>query len=654
MAASIRSALGRALGQAVGRRRARATRLALAGLIGALLLTAPILVSLLAVGDTWTTLAPMPAVADGTTPGGNFANGKLYVFSGGNPNAGTVPYGKAYDPATNTWSSATVPPFRGGMSADTVTIGSKLYYTGITYDCATPSPYVHIYDAVAGTWTNPTTIPSPRCSIAAAGLNGKLYLIGGWLNYVGAYTRVDVYDPALNTWSTAAPFPHVIEGATASTVNGKIYVTGGWIRTSSPPYGSYSQELWRYDPPPANTWTQLANMPTPRQSARSAVLNGTMHVLGGESGGVLLNTDEVFDPATGAWTTVAPMTVPRNYPIVGADSQHIYAVGGYSSNATSTVSTTTEMYTPFVATATAVTSSLNPSKFGQSVTFTATVSPVTPAIGTPSGTVIFKDGVTTLGTATLSGGTATYTTSALVAAGHSMTAVYSGDTSFTTSTSPALMQVVNRADTTTTVTSGPSPSAYGQSVTFTATVGVIAPGAGTPTGSVQFKDNGTPIGSAATLSGGSASFSTTQLTVGTHTITADYNAGPDFNASSSGGVTQTVNKANTTTAVAVSGSVSGTWQSKAAMPTPRHGAATGVVNGVAYVTGGYNAGHLATVQAYDPAANAWTMKPNRPGVQTSAASAVIGGTLYVAGGTDCCVEINTVYAYTPATNTWTA
>ena len=75
-----------------------------------------------------------------------------------------------------------------------------------------------------------------------------------------------------------------------------------------------------------------------------------------------------------------------------------------------------------------MTSSANPSIFGQTVTFTATVTATAPASGTPTGTVTFKDGAATLGTGTLSGGVATFAISSLAIGNHTITAVYGGDT----------------------------------------------------------------------------------------------------------------------------------------------------------------------------------------------------------------------------------
>ena len=207
------------------------------------------------------------------------------------------------------------------------------------------------------------------------------------------------------------------------------------------------------------------------------------------------------------------------------------------------------------ASMTALASSANPSVFGQSVTFTATVAAAPPGSGTPTGTVTFLDGGSSIGTGPLSGGVATFTTSALAVGNHTITADYGGDTNFDASSGllTGNPQVVNKADTTTSVTSSQNPSLFGQSLTFTATVASVAPGAGTATGSVTFLDGGSPIGTGI-LSGGVATFTTSALLVGNHTITTSYGGDGDFNGSTGSltGNPQAVNKANTTTTVASS------------------------------------------------------------------------------------------------------
>lgn len=191
------------------------------------------------------------------------------------------------------------------------------------------------------------------------------------------------------------------------------------------------------------------------------------------------------------------------------------------------------------STTTTLTSSLNPTTFGQTVTFTATVAGSGP---TPTGTVTFLDGAAALGTGTLNGsGVATFTTSALAVGSHSMTGSYGGDATDAVSTSPAVDQVVNMANTTTVDLSNVNPSTVGQSVTFTATVTAVAPGAGTPAGTVTFLDGVTTLGTGTLNGSGVATFTTSALTLGSHSITASYSGNGSFSASTSSVITQVVN-----------------------------------------------------------------------------------------------------------------
>jgi hypothetical protein len=186
-----------------------------------------------------------------------------------------------------------------------------------------------------------------------------------------------------------------------------------------------------------------------------------------------------------------------------------------------------------VSTATALASSLNPSTYGQTVTFTATV---TASSGTPTGSVTFKDGSATLGSSAVnSSGVATLSTSSLTGGNHSITAVCGGDSGHSGSTSPALSQTVNRAATATAVSSSANPSVSGHSVTFTATVSPSA-----ATGTVTFFDGSTSLGSAS-LSSGKATLSTSALSTGTHSITTTYNGDTNYAPSTSPALTQTVN-----------------------------------------------------------------------------------------------------------------
>jgi hypothetical protein len=151
------------------------------------------------------------------------------------------------------------------------------------------------------------------------------------------------------------------------------------------------------------------------------------------------------------------------------------------------------------------------------VTFTAKVSSKYGTI--PDGELVtFNDGTTAMGSVGLSNQMAAFTTSALSAKAHSIKAAYPGDASFAPSTG-SVRQVVNAYPTSTTLTSNLNPSQYGEAVKFT--VQVTSTGPSTPTGKVRFMDGTTSIG-AVMLSGGAGTLTKSNLTVGTHAITAHY------------------------------------------------------------------------------------------------------------------------------------
>jgi len=167
-------------------------------------------------------------------------------------------------------------------------------------------------------------------------------------------------------------------------------------------------------------------------------------------------------------------------------------------------------------------SNADPATPGQAVKYSVQVSAST-GNPTPTGTVTFFDNGVQIGTAqTLAGGTAevTVTYTNLQVGSHVITAVYSGDSTYSAASTtlanqevgiPATMQLSSNAD----------PVLTGSPVTFTFTA-TSNTGNPTPTGTVQFFDNGVAIGAAQTLAGGVATFTTSALTLGTHNITAQY------------------------------------------------------------------------------------------------------------------------------------
>ena len=189
---------------------------------------------------------------------------------------------------------------------------------------------------------------------------------------------------------------------------------------------------------------------------------------------------------------------------------------------------------PHSPTTTSLVSNVNPAAVNQQVIYTATV---TNQSGGPlTGTVAFKHG-TSATTVKLVGDQAVYRVTYPGSGTHLITATYSGDADNATSTSATLTEYVGLAPTTTALTTSGSPSHFGQPVTFTAAVkwtyGTVPDGE-----LVTFFDGTTTIGTGSTASG-VATFTTSSLTVKTHTIKATYAGDAKFKPSS-GKVTQVV------------------------------------------------------------------------------------------------------------------
>jgi hypothetical protein len=247
----------------------------------------------------------------------------------------------------------------------------------------------------------------------------------------------------------------------------------------------------------------------------------------------------------GPYTTIAPPPILTSNSYIdtsAAAGTNYYVVSSINASGESPDSAQASATVSSAPTSTSLVSSGNPSAFGQSVTFTATVHPS--SSGTPTGTMTFRDGAAALGTVPLSGNTASFTTAGFAAQSHSMTATYSGDAQFTGSTSPILTQSVTKASTSVILTSSPYGSRFGQPVAFYATVKSAT--SATPSGAVTFKD-GASVMQTISLTSGRAKISTSKLVVGTHSITAIYTDSANFTGSTSGALTFAVSKAASST-----------------------------------------------------------------------------------------------------------
>lgn len=255
--------------------------------------------------------------------------------------------------------------------------------------------------------------------------------------------------------------------------------------------------------------------------------------------GTVTFTDSVAGTlGTGSLPGASPNRATLTTNGLSGGSHTVTAGYGGDGNVNGNTSNSVSVNVARAATTTSLTPSPSATVYGQSVTFTATVAGGGPA--KPTGTVQFKaDGANLGSPVTLANGVATLSTTALAVGQRTITAAYAGDGNYSGSSSDALAFTVSRASTSTALSSSPNPATLGELVTITATVSVLSPGGGTPTGTVQFMDGTRALGAPRPLSGGVATFSSKYLGAGTHTITADY-AGSTSYEPSSATTTQTI------------------------------------------------------------------------------------------------------------------
>ncbi|MFQ5716801.1 MAG: Kelch repeat-containing protein [Nitrospinales bacterium] len=177
-----------------------------------------------------------------------------------------------------------------------------------------------------GFWKAMPPAPTARTEGAAAFLDGKIYVIGGFTSK-GIADKVEVLDLKTGSWAEVSPLPRPLHHTSALAVNGRIYVIGGFHSGLWTPVAS----VYEYDPA-ADQWREKRSMPTARGAMAAGVIGGKIYVVGGAHKKFLhlVNTDanEVYDPAADRWRKLRPIPTPRDHLTVSTYKGILYAIGG--------------------------------------------------------------------------------------------------------------------------------------------------------------------------------------------------------------------------------------------------------------------------------------------------------------------------------------
>jgi len=300
----------------------------------------------------WSKLKPIPQGEEevyGTAGGGKvYVLGGLGVFPGWEPKMMLW----SFDPATSDWKKlASIP--EGIHHPGFAFVNNKLYSIG-GFTIArpgggglpawVPSNSVWIYDIATDKWSKGAPVPTPRGALSATAIGTKIYAIGGAKNPsystpelrpsvpVENVATNEIYDVETNSWKAARPMLTARNHHGAAVIDNKIYVVGGRIGSTFIIGLSNNVSTNEVYDVAKDTWSSVLGMPTPRSGIGVAVLNGRMHVLGGEA---YLNdlvgtyrTHEAYDPKTNSWERLPPMPTPRHGLAVGEVGGKMYAVSG--------------------------------------------------------------------------------------------------------------------------------------------------------------------------------------------------------------------------------------------------------------------------------------------------------------------------------------
>jgi Bacterial Ig-like domain (group 3) len=411
--------------------------------------------------------------------------------------------------------------------------------SGTEYDSAdiqvTGSTWTQVYPAVAQSTTTALVVTpaSPKPVGTAVTLTATI-------TPSGAAGSVQFKDGATNVGAAVAVSGGTAHTTTSSLTAGTHSLTAVFTPTDSSAFSGSTSSAVSYTitSPATTTTTVLAVTPaSPVALGTNVTLKATV------APGTAVGSVQFFDGVStlGSAVAVSGGIAQLSTTALAGGVHSLSAKFTPTDSAAFTPSTSNTVSYTVTSPATTTTTALEvtpagPVTAGTAVTLKATLTPTGAA-----GSVKFFDGATQVGATTaVSAGIAQITTSTLPAGTHSLTAVFTPTNAalFTASTSPAVSLEVDAASTTTVLSVTPaSPVTQGTTVTLKAT---LTPASAT--GTVQFLDGATNLGSPVAVSGGIASLSTTALTVATHSLTATFTPGnASYLGSTSSAVSYVVN-----------------------------------------------------------------------------------------------------------------
>lgn len=214
---------------------------------------------------------------------------------------------------------------------------------------------VNVLGEASLAWEPLADLPSPQAEVAAGVIDGRLCVAGGRTpkgDSNGDYGdhvdtgRLLVLDEVKGAWREARPMPTARNSAAGAVIDGRLHVVGGRILTPSGNSNLSAHEV--YDPS-ADRWESLRPMPLAQGGLAAAAVGGRLHVFGGEA---FLPERKVFaegwvyDPLADEWAALPAMPTPRHGLGAVAHEGRIHVVGGATKAGGEGTSEAHEIFTP--------------------------------------------------------------------------------------------------------------------------------------------------------------------------------------------------------------------------------------------------------------------------------------------------------------------
>jgi hypothetical protein len=245
--------------------------------------------------------------------------GNLWFLFGGRESPKRL---EAYDYTLNSWSTKSPPPqpfhhFQALQYEGLLWVIGSFRHNGFPRE--EPADRVHVYDAAKDAWMVGPRIPRPRGGGGLAVYNDKFYLVGGnTYGHSGGFVNwLDEYNPTTGEWKSLQDAPHARDHFHAAVVGDRLYAAGGRRTHANDWFSDTVPEVNVYDFT-QNEWLVVEDtpddLPIPRAGTTTAVFDGKVVVIGGESGIQQEAHNEVhaLNVSSGTWETLAPLNHGRH------------------------------------------------------------------------------------------------------------------------------------------------------------------------------------------------------------------------------------------------------------------------------------------------------------------------------------------------------